>query len=157
VKEEVPSSPQPEVALPAPQPPQVKKSIFDFVSPFDVFEKPKPVPTSKAAPPPVRASAAPTSKQEQTSASPQPTTSGQPSTPLEDVVPEATQSQPISTSAKAGNGNGLPKSVNTTRGTKHGQRQASGASSGSAGSGKGDLGLVWQVGKVVEKGIEGKG
>jgi hypothetical protein len=58
----------------------------------------------------------------------------------------------------AGSSNGLPRQVTGSRAGELRTRQASGGSTTSGGSnGKSDLGLLWQVGKVVGKGVEGKG
>jgi hypothetical protein len=119
-------------ASPAPQPteaPPPFKSMFDFVSPFDAFEKPKSQP-AKDVPAPVKASS-----------------NGAPS-----PAPVAAQSQPPHPESPA------PKVPSQLANVQHEprQRQASGTGSQMS-SGSKDLGLPWLTSKVVPKGTKGAG
>lgn len=125
----------PPAASKPPAPPQ--KSIFDFVSPFDVFDKPKP--TSKAASP------APTQVKKE-----------QKLTPAAPTKTKGLSSPRIATSPKQTAT--LPKPLSHAN-VQASDRQSPSTSSVASVSGpsKPDIGLVWQVSKVVEQGVEGKG
>lgn len=105
--------------------------MFDFVSPFDVFEKPKPKTARNLSESPKPAS--------------NPNVAAQPVTAATSRDAEV-KSNPVSTLHHIGS----PAPSQAT------QRKASGPASLIENINK-DLGLPWTLNKIVEKGIEGRG
>jgi hypothetical protein len=149
-----------QAAPPNAAPPPPKKSMFDFVSPFDAFERPVPTPSPGQNVKPAKAIAPPVMDATLSST----TVSGIPAT----TVPASgfTSPQRLSTpplpigpppainnksKPKAASGKGVPA-------VQHGElRQRAPSSTSTAASGTKDLGLPWLVSKVVDKGAVGEG
>lgn len=150
---------KPSIPTPAP----LTKSMFDFVSPFDIFDKPKSTPppgaSTKIASPSSASVPGSTSTAQDAEQDIKPIIDSK-----GDAIPGkasmgssqgATRlgSTKISTPGKTAT---PPPAGSPSNQSRNRQTSAVAPSNGS-GAVKGDLGLVWQVGKVVERGIEGQG
>lgn len=162
----------PNSAAASPLPPPMPKSMFDFVSPFDAFERP----TSRAQPPTgsgaataPRSSASPVKPSNNLTpvgalspavgspslSSPAVGTPGLVSPALASPMPAQTPSGP-STPADLTHVRSHSPAIKQVQNVRTGSRRPSAASSPPGAKGKTDLGLPWLVTKVA-KNVEGTG